>query len=254
MGRFSVLFNSPNSARGGDALGLAQSPLHGEDGCNGVKAHGATGALASPISAKTGLLRRLRAATARSPAQGPSYMQQLAQWGFEAPEGEAEARRQAVKLIWPCLKKRQPYTMLSLDDLGLTTLPPLPPNLKIVGAENNRLTSLGQLPQGLLSIYVANNELTSLPALPLGLEDLNVDNNRLRHLPELPETLRSLQIRNNCLTHLPKFSFRLSSFNGSGNPLISPPGRIAGVGVNDSQAIRYWQIQNPDLVVRGTCA
>lgn len=252
MGRFSVLFNSPNSARGGDALSLAQSQLHGEDDCNGAKAHGTTGVLATPINAKTSLLRRLRAATARSPAQGPSYMQQLAQWGFEAPEGEAEARRQAVKLIWPCLKKQHPYTDLRFNNLGLTTLPPLPPNLKSIEAENNRLTSLGQLPSGLLSIYLTNNELTALPALPPGLQYLNVNNNRLQHLPELPETLRLLHVRNNCLTHLPKFSLRLQSWDVSGNPLISPPVRISRV--RDFNAIRWWQDQNPNLVVRGTCA
>ena len=119
---------------------------------------------------------------------------------------------------------------LDLNDLDLTELPPLPPNLKRLDCEGNRLTSLPPLPATLEILVCDHNQLTELPPLPPSLKVLSCVRNNLTLLPPLPLTLIELDCEYNQITELPKFPFRLDNLNAKDNPIIKltnlPQGRF----------------------------
>ena len=85
----------------------------------------------------------------------------------------------------------------------LTTLPPLPPNLKMLHCSNNLLTSLPTLPLTLKVLHCNHNQITRLPNLPANLEHLYCWRNQLLSLPRLPQSLRSIHCDYNRLYYLP---------------------------------------------------
>ena len=93
---------------------------------------------------------------------------------------------------------------LSLYNLGLTSLPPLPERLTCLNCRNNKLPSLPPLPEGLTKLFCSDNQLTSLPALPEGLTYLYCTVNVLTSLPPLPESLTALQCSGNHIFYPPK--------------------------------------------------
>ena len=86
---------------------------------------------------------------------------------------------------------------------SLTTLPPLPPTLKILEINNNKLTSLPPLPEWLILLVVSSNKLTSLPPLNKCLIQLICNDNQLITLPGIPDTLEYLYCFDNKLASLP---------------------------------------------------
>jgi Leucine-rich repeat (LRR) protein len=101
----------------------------------------------------------------------------------------------------------------------LTTLPPLPPNLKMLHCSNNTLTTLPILPLTLKVLYCSHNQLTSLPHLAENLEHLYCWRNQLTSLPRLPQSLRSLHCDYNRLYYLPPIPDSLMTFQFHDNPI-----------------------------------
>jgi Leucine-rich repeat (LRR) protein len=90
---------------------------------------------------------------------------------------------------------------LNLSRMGLTALPPLPPDLTDLRCVGNALTALPPLPPNLQILIVAENRLTELPSLPSVLVYLDVTDNRLASLPlPLPHSLEQLYCSDNRLT------------------------------------------------------
>lgn len=90
---------------------------------------------------------------------------------------------------------------LNLSSLGLTELPPLPPDLTDLRCFDNALTELPPLPSGLRVLDAAENRLTELPPLPPTLMYLDVTGNCLTRLPDpLPAGLEQLYCSRNYLT------------------------------------------------------
>lgn len=88
--------------------------------------------------------------------------------------------------------------MISFSKLRLSTLPPLPPDLKALDVSKNGLTALPEhLPQGLQELNVSRNKLSALPEhLPQGLQKLYVNQTKLTALPKyLPQNLKFLWVK-----------------------------------------------------------
>ena len=130
---------------------------------------------------------------------------------------------------------------LFLSQLDLTTLPTLPPTLRIlICSGNENLTSLPSLPLTLECLYCDNNRLDSLPPLPPGLEILNCSGNPLQTLPPLPDGLIELRCRNTMLTVLPKLPASLRYLMCHHNSIRCVDPLPASLGYLDCSS-------NPDL-------
>lgn len=130
---------------------------------------------------------------------------------------EAERRIQKWK------DAKDSFLILKLNNLGLTSLPPLPIHLKLLDCQLNNLTSLSQLPRGLLLLQCNNNKLKSLPTLPPNLTDLDCSTNELEDLPEFPEILYMINCSRNKLQSLPTLPESLTMLYCNSNKLQSLP-------------------------------
>jgi len=101
------------------------------------------------------------------------------------------------------IKKSKRTGKLDISNMGLTTMPTLPPGLIFLNCSNNRLTSLGTLPPTLTELDCSNNQLVTLPTLPSTLTHLCCSNDQLTTLPTLPSMLTWLACNCNQLTTLP---------------------------------------------------
>ena len=111
--------------------------------------------------------------------------------------------------------------VLSLNNLNLTTLPPIPEGVIVLDVNENKLTELPKLPSTLRTLYCRNNELESLPQLPNGLINLVCQMNYLEELPKLPPTLKSLWCADNNIRRLPKLP-ALKYLSVERNPFEEP--------------------------------
>lgn len=143
----------------------------------------------------------------------------------QASGTSGEDRAEAVKRMKEWLNNHQPHEILSLDCLGLTSLPKLPNSLKNLDVSGNQLTNLPEhLPDSLQELDVSDNQLTSLPELPDSLQELSVSDNQLPSLPEhLPKSLKSLYASDNQLTSLPELPDSLQNLSVSNNQLTRLP-------------------------------
>jgi hypothetical protein len=126
---------------------------------------------------------------------------------------------------------------LLINNLKLTSLPPLPENLKILFCENNNLTELPDLPDTLIDLFCANNKLTSLPTLPANLDTLACINNNLTKIPTLPKKLRGLSCTNNKLTRLPDLPMSLLYLDCEDNKLPKEYYRNIALGDEDFDSV-----------------
>jgi hypothetical protein len=108
---------------------------------------------------------------------------------------------------------------LNVSNMSLTSLPPLPANLRELNCSFNNLTSLPPLPEGLEYLDCAFNNLQSLPLLPSTLRTLKCSINEIRQLPDLPPALEELNVSVNKLTTLPFLPSSLSKLSVERNPL-----------------------------------
>lgn len=108
---------------------------------------------------------------------------------------------EALERVNKWLALNNPNESLNLSRLGLTKLPPIPTNCKILNCSNNKLTSLPDLPK-CKSLFCNANKLTVLPKLPMCIY-LYCHRNLLTELPELPGC-RILCCSSNKLTILPE--------------------------------------------------
>jgi hypothetical protein len=118
---------------------------------------------------------------------------------------------------------QQPDMVLSVSNLNLTVLPPIPSTVKNLDCAGNRLTALPELPQSLKILTCSRNQLTNLPELPGSLYMLFCDNNRLVSIPRLPDTLNTLSCSSNRLTELPNLPDSLRGLNCTINQLTTLP-------------------------------
>jgi uncharacterized repeat protein (TIGR01451 family) len=131
----------------------------------------------------------------------------------------------------------------SLTDLDcafnhISSLPALPPNLKILRCGINLLTSVPTLPGTLTELWCDSNRLQSLPALNDSLQFLVCRANQLSALPPLPIFLTQLECSNNPLTTLPALPQRLSYLRSeytSLTQLPSLPPYMRSIYVNHNQ-------------------
>lgn len=119
---------------------------------------------------------------------------------------------------------------LDLSGLGLTTVPPLPPDLEKLDLGDNQLSRLpDHLPKALRSLGVARNQLDALPAnLPAQLQKLYANENQLNVLPKhLPERLQKFHVGSNYLSALPaRLPESLRELDASYNRLSTLPDRL----------------------------
>jgi hypothetical protein len=108
---------------------------------------------------------------------------------------------------------------LSCENNKLTNLPTLPEDLEILACGENNLMSLPTLPSGLQELYCHDNNLMSLQTLPSGLQKLSCDHTKLRSLPSLPSGLKSLFCSDNKLTTLPSLPSSLERLSCENNKL-----------------------------------
>ena len=195
-------------------------------------------------------LRRERAAPTLG-ALPLSYDAQLAQWESAAPAGEEAARRAAVERIQHLVEKWL-ASKLNLNNLGLTSLPPLPDKLKHLHANGNRLATLPELPSGLTKLDASHNQLTALPALPSKLEKLFVVANYLTTLSALPQSLQTIEADYNLLQTLPTYPKKLRYVAINENPFdpaFCPPREPFHNSSYDNltKRIRKWQSEHPQF-------
>jgi len=95
---------------------------------------------------------------------------------------------------------------------GITSLPTLPPKLKILWADNNLLSSITNLPDSLVEIDLRNNNLVSMPPIPNKVEKLDLNNNNFTAFPIFPSCLRELDISNNQINVIPSLPDSLRRF------------------------------------------
>jgi Leucine-rich repeat (LRR) protein len=112
---------------------------------------------------------------------------------------------------------------LYCDDNYLTTLPRLPPSLRLLSCLRNKLRSLPPLPQSLEYLFCSYNQLPYLPPLPQNLLHLYCDKTGLFSLPLLPSNLLHLYCIGNNLTSLPELPPNLQKLYCSHNKLTSMP-------------------------------
>jgi Leucine-rich repeat (LRR) protein len=157
---------------------------------------------------------------------------QLEEWVKAALDIPMENRKEVRARIEAYLESPEKNNWeLEFSDLCLTTVPPLPPDLKKLYVKRNQLIALPErLPEGLQVLNVGDNQLSTLPEhLPKGLRELRAWCNRLSALPEhLPEGLQSLYVSVNQLIALPEhLPDGLQKLYVSGNLLRSlPPGLL----------------------------
>ena len=132
----------------------------------------------------------------------------------------------------PDLSNMTQLTRLHVYSNELTLLPPLPKNIVILFAYNNKLTSLPVTFSGLRQLRqcrLFNNRLAAFPEGIGGLENLEellAWNNTIEKLPESISHLKKLKaadVRNNKLSVLPEKinEIRLMYFSLNGNPICS---------------------------------
>lgn len=181
-----------------------------------------------------------------------AYRSELAAWVNSASPEEKASRQTAEQICHAYLAapQKQDWT-INVSDLKLSTLPPLPADLKGLVSRRNRLNRLPEnlpqdlqrldvignqlsslpknLPQGLRSLNANANELSTLPEnLPIGLQILDVNANELSTLPEnLPQDLQHLGVSVNHLSVLPKvLPARLQFLYASSNRLSTLPANL----------------------------
>jgi len=113
--------------------------------------------------------------------------------------------------------------ILECDNNNLSSLPELPPSIENLRCDFNSLTALPELPPSLSSLRCSANNISSLPALPQTLIVLECTANNLVSLPELPETLVRLYCEGNSLTFLPELPVTLTRLRCSANNLTYLP-------------------------------
>lgn len=140
-----------------------------------------------------------------------------------------------------------------MENCGLTSLPPLPPNLEYLSVAANKLRTIsGDLPITLEALNVCENFLTSLPDVlsQLPLQTFNcADNRKIRMLPEFT-SLRKLDCSNNNLTRIPRSMTRLRSLICSKNRIRSIPDTmplLRVLDVSDNRLTRLPEIM-PNLI------
>lgn len=137
----------------------------------------------------------------------------------------------------PVLKQLTHIETLNISNNHLTRLPELPPNLRRLMANNNQLTELPDLPVTLVKLTVDENQLVALPPLPAALEYLNAGQNSLTRLPDLPDSLIGLSAFENQLSELPRLPANLdwmSLWQNRLNCLPALPDTLTSIDVSDN--------------------
>jgi hypothetical protein len=142
----------------------------------------------------------------------------------------AEAQRRIDKWV----AEGDVTKVLQLSVLKLTSLPPLPDNLRHLFCEHNNLTELSDLPDTLIDLYCGDNKLSSLPpTLPANLDTLACMSNELTSIPTLPKKLRGLSCSNNKLKRLPELPMSLLYLDCDDNKLPKEYSRNTSLGDED---------------------
>ncbi len=110
--------------------------------------------------------------------------------------------------------------MLNVSGLNITSLPELPPDLKILWCNNTHITSLPSFPPGFEAVNCSNTQVTTIPPLPPGFEGLSCCNTPITTLPEpLPPNLDELYIEGTQISVLPELPPKLQYLNIQDTPI-----------------------------------
>lgn len=161
-------------------------------------------------------------------ASSEAYRLQLEEWVKAALDIPIASHKEVKARIEAYLESPEKNNWkLEFPCLCLTTVPPLPLDLKKLCVSYNKLIVLPEhLPQGLQTLDVGDNKLIVLPKyLPEGLQELDISGNRLSALPEhLPAGLQMLHVSDNKLIALPEhLPVGLRKLDVSGNELSALP-------------------------------
>jgi hypothetical protein len=108
-------------------------------------------------------------------------------------------------------------------NFSLTSLPKLPPRLKILDYNSTSIRNVNFFPDSLSDINCSFTGTDSLYQLPASLVYLTVDRNKLKYLPQLPQSLQYLNCASNELRGLPVLPRSLISLDCQVNEITSLP-------------------------------
>jgi hypothetical protein len=117
---------------------------------------------------------------------------------------------QLIKTIQEWVSKNDDSVPLILDELELTQVPELPPNVLILSLAGNKLKSLENLPSSLKvldvgSNNIGNNNVLKIDNLPNTIESLKISNSNIKKLEHLPSSLTHLEAVNCDISYIKSF-------------------------------------------------
>lgn len=135
---------------------------------------------------------------------------------------------QLIKAIQEWSAKNNDAAPLILDDLELTKVPDLPPNVLSLSLSGNKLNSLENLPKSLKildvqSNNVGNNTVLKIDNLPNTLEYLKISNNNIQNITHLPSSLIKLEAINCSISYIRAFPKNMKQIVLSQNNLEEIP-------------------------------
>lgn len=131
-----------------------------------------------------------------------TYFFEVEKWTLR---GEiSEDRQLAAHRIKQWIYSQELEAPLVLNNLGLTSLPPLPAVIKILDVSNNKLKNAALSLPELKSLNIAYNFFDKLPSLSSCLEYLDARNNQLTTLPVFPARTKKIFVGDNSLSDFPQ--------------------------------------------------
>ena len=148
---------------------------------------------------------------------------------------------QLIKTIQEWVSKNNDAAPLILDDLELTKVPDLPPNVLSLSLAGNKLKSLENLPKSLKvldleSNNIGNKTVLKLDHLPDTLESLKISNNNIQNLTHLPKSLTHLEAENCNISHIKSFPKNMKHILLAQNDLEEIPELPNGLQVLDVES------------------
>jgi hypothetical protein len=133
---------------------------------------------------------------------------------------------QTIDMLAALYKAAEVTKELNLTGLRITSLPPLPVDLKKFIWSNSYQTSietLPPLPATLQTLICSGSSLTKLPPLPISLKILDCSSTKLTSLPTLPSSLIHLNIRQTQIRRIPPLPPKLIYLNCNQTPVQQLP-------------------------------
>lgn len=130
----------------------------------------------------------------------------------------------AKKIIEEWCKRGYEEEYLEFTDLKyLTTLPPLPSNLKKLSIESCPVRNYPQMPDGLRHFYHQYSDITRIPPLPSSVTIIGISNTKVKEINSLPPNLEHLAANNTPLNKICELPKTLKNLQLSGTNIKTLP-------------------------------